>query len=209
MTVSELKKEAAAEEDVQEMFEEEEALPYIPAFLREERKMSGAERGTAYHKAAECMDFSGIRHSSQATERLLRLVEQGKLTKEAAELIRPYELYQFAQTGLCKRIIEAQKAGKLYREQPFVFAKTADEVYEGCGSSQDVLIQGMMDAYFEEDGEWVLLDYKTDRVRSETELLERYRQQLVIYAEALEQMTGKKVRERIIYSFALGKEIAV
>ena len=66
-----------------------------------------------------------------------------------------------------------------------------------------------MDAYFEENDEIVLIDYKTDHVKTEEELVKRYKKQLEIYAESLEQMTGKKVKERILYSFCLGKEIFV
>ena len=70
-------------------------------------------------------------------------------------------------------------------------------------------MQGIMDAYFEESDGIVLIDYKTDHVKDAEELVRRYRKQLEIYAESLEQMTGKKVKERIIYSFCLGKEIVV
>ena len=70
-----------------------------------------------------------------------------------------------------------------------------------------VLIQGIIDAYFEEDGEIVVLDYKTDRVQTEAELKDRYQEQLRLYTRALEQITQKKVKEQIIYSFTLGKEI--
>ena len=70
-----------------------------------------------------------------------------------------------------------------------------------------VLIQGIIDAYFEEDGEIIVLDYKTDRVQNEAELKDRYQEQLRLYTKALEQITRKKVKEQIIYSFTLRKEI--
>ena len=66
-----------------------------------------------------------------------------------------------------------------------------------------------MDAYFEEADGIVLIDYKTDHVRCAEELVKRYKKQLQIYGEALEQMTGKMVKERVIYSFCLGEEIWV
>ena len=92
---------------------------------------------------------------------------------------------------------------------PFVFAKAAKKVYPEYDSEQEILVQGIMDAYFEENDEIVLIDYKTDHVKTKEELVQRYKKQLEIYAESLEQMTGKKVKERIIYSFCLGKEIFV
>ena len=70
-----------------------------------------------------------------------------------------------------------------------------------------VLIQGIIDAYFEEDGEIIVLDYKTYRVQTEAELKDRYREQLRLYTKALEQIIRKKVKEQIIYSFTLRKEI--
>ena len=72
-----------------------------------------------------------------------------------------------------------------------------------------VLVQGIIDVYFEEDGELVVLDYKTDRVRRAEELLERYKLQLDYYAEVLEKVTEKRVKEKMIYSFTLQKEIEV
>ena len=71
-----------------------------------------------------------------------------------------------------------------------------------------MLVQGIIDVWFEEDGELVVLDYKTDKIWSEQKLLEKYQSQLEYYARALEQITGKKVGEKIIYSFTMQKEIA-
>ena len=68
---------------------------------------------------------------------------------------------------------------------------------------------GAGNVYFEEEDGLVVLDYKTDRVRTADELVRRYQSQLTYYARALSQITGKAVKEKIIYSFALGKEINV
>ena len=208
VSVSELKM-AAMEEDVREMFEQPEIIPYVPAFLREERKVSAAERGTAYHTLMECMDFENIRHSDQVKAQIEDLVSRGKLTKDAAAAIRPYDIYLFCQTSLCRRMIQAKKNGALYEEQPFVIAKAACHIYQEYDSDQAVLIQGIIDAYFEEEDGLVLLDYKTDYVTTQEELVKRYEKQLEVYADALEQMTGKKVKERLMYSFVLGEEICV
>ena len=208
VSVSELKK-AAMEEDVREMFEEPQIIPYIPAFLREERKVSAAERGTAYHTVMECMNFSGIRHSEQVKSQVEQLVLKGKLTRSAADTINAYEIYVFCQSRLCERIIAAQEQGKFYKEQPFVIAKEAKEIYPEHDSEQAVLIQGIIDGYIEEADGLVVFDYKTDYVKSGEELIRRYEKQLQLYAEALEQLTGKNVKERVIYSFVLGKEIYV
>ena len=208
VSVSELKR-AAVEEDVRELFEEPEIVPYVPEFLREVRGPGAAERGTAYHKIVEIMDLSGIRHSDQVRERVEALVKEGYLSAETAAAVNAYEIYLFCQSSLCRRILEAKTKGRLYREQPFVIARPVKEVYPEKDFDQEILVQGIIDVYFEEDGQYVIADYKTDRVKTETELMERYKTQLQIYGDALEQITGKKVKEKILYSFCLGKEIFV
>ena len=208
VSVSELKK-AAMEENVRELFEEPEIIPYIPAFLREERKGSAAERGTAYHRVMECMDLSEIHHSDQVTKRIEILVQQGKIQKSAADTVNPYDIYLFCQTELCKRMLSAKEVGNFMAEQPFVIAKPACEVSSEYTDEKEVLVQGIMDVCFEETDGLVLLDYKTDYVKSAQELVKRYEKQLLVYAEALEQLTGKKVKQRLIYSFCLGEEIVV
>ncbi len=208
ISVSELKK-AAMDEETIELFEEPEIVPYIPVFLREERKSSATERGTAYHCVMECMDLANIRHSNQVKERIQSLVQQGKMTQTAAESINGYDIYQFCQSELCKRMLAAEQSGKLYKEQPFVIAKPAREISDEYDSDQEVLVQGIIDAYFEEPEGIVLIDYKTDYVKTEEELVKRYKKQLEVYGEALEQATGSRVKEHIIYSFCLGREIFV
>ena len=105
---------------------------------------------------------------------------------------------------------KAQAAGKLHKEQQFVMGIPAREIGP-VDSDELVVIQGIIDAYFEEDGELILVDYKTDRVRRKdgTELVEKYKEQLKYCAQALERLSGRKVKEKIIYSFALSKEIPV
>jgi ATP-dependent helicase/nuclease subunit A len=85
----------------------------------------------------------------------------------------------------------------------------ATQVYPQADASETILMQGIMDAYFEEEDGIVLVDYKTDRVKEAEELKQRYGVQLQYYTQALEQLTKRKVKEKIIYSFALGKEIPV
>ena len=72
-----------------------------------------------------------------------------------------------------------------------------------------MLIQGIIDAFFEEDGRLVVVDYKTDLVAKGQELIKRYQVQLDYYKEALNRITGKEVSQKIIYSFALGQEIVL
>lgn len=96
----------------------------------------------------------------------------------------------------------------LYREQPFVIQRSAS-MLDDEWKNETVLVQGIIDAYFMEEDEIVLVDYKTDRVKrgQEQKLIDLYHVQLEDYARALERMTGKRVKEKIIYSFTLQKEI--
>ena len=85
----------------------------------------------------------------------------------------------------------------------------AKEIDTSIASEEIVLVQGIIDAYFEEEDGLVLMDYKTDRVKSAHELVEKYKAQLDYYQKALEKVTGKEVKQKIIYSFHLGEEIAL
>lgn len=117
------------------------------------------------------------------------------------------KLLKFFGTSLAKRMICAAENRKLYKEQPFVLGLAANSLNNTLPESEMVLIQGIIDVFFEEDGKLIVADYKTDRVKEEGELTVRYQVQLDYYAQALERITGKKVAEKIIYSFALSKEI--
>ena len=133
-------------------------------------------------------------------------VEQGKITKETGKMIRVKDFLKFFDTSARKRMAESARCGKLYKEQPFVLGVPASELYEQK-TEEWILVQGIIDVYFEEEDGLVVLDYKTDRVSDEKELVNKYHAQLDYYAKALEQLTEKKVKEKLIYSFALGKEI--
>ncbi len=166
----------------------------------------GATRGTAYHRAMELLDFTQVHRASDVEKQLLDLVEQGRFTKEAFGLIRCGVLWRFLQSELGRRMTLAQAEGRLHKEQQFVMGIPAREL-GFAGSEELVVIQGIMDAYFEEQGQLVLVDYKTDHVKEARTLIDRYQKQLDYYERALAQMTGKPVKEKIIYSLGLNREI--
>lgn len=136
-------------------------------------------------------------------------MRHGKLEEEAAGCIRQADILEFLQCDSGKRMQEAARKQKLYREQPFVLGVDAKELYPEEEDGELILIQGIIDAYFEEPDGLVVLDYKTDKVNNGKELAEKYQEQLRYYAKALEQISGKKVKEKIIYSFTLKKEIYI
>lgn len=174
----------------------------IPKFISgEEVKLAANERGSAYHRVMECLDYSVSVNLDGVKADINRMLETGKMNELQVKSVNPWGINTFVQSDIGRRVANAMNNGSVRREQPFVFE------YEGQ------LIQGIIDLYFEEGGELVLVDYKTDRVMKneagEKELVRRYAIQLDYYAKALTQLTGKKVKEKIIYSFALGKGLSV
>lgn len=138
-------------------------------------------------------------------ENLQALVEKRGLPREYYEALNLQKLLIFLQDPIAKRMWQAQKNGQLYREQPFVLGISATKLSEEFPPEEKVLIQGIIDAFFVEDGEIVLLDYKTDKVKSSRELWDRYETQLDYYKEALEKLMQMPVKECILYSFGLGR----
>ncbi|MCH5275548.1 MAG: helicase-exonuclease AddAB subunit AddA [Lachnospiraceae bacterium] len=217
-TVSELKKaamEGGEEEPAKELFPTEEIKPYIPTFMREEESISGTTRGSAMHRVMELLDFTKEYGDEPVLQQAMQdFLKDGRLTQEYAQAVRTGKILHFLHSPLAGRMQQAAKKGKLFKEQPFVYGieasrLTAKEQAVPFPAEETVLIQGIVDAYFEEEDGLVLLDYKTDVIEQPQELIRRYKAQLDYYQEALESLTGKKVKERILYSFYLGCEVAV
>ncbi|MGN0401667.1 MAG: helicase-exonuclease AddAB subunit AddA [Acetatifactor sp.] len=143
---------------------------------------------------------------TQRVESILQeAVKSGRLKKEYFEAVNLKKLVHFLQSELALRMWKADWQGKLYREQPFVLGISANRLNEAYPKTENVLIQGIIDVFFEEEDGLVLLDYKTDAVASMEELWNRYESQLDYYSEALQRIMGKPVKERILYSFHLEK----
>jgi len=213
-TVSELKIAAMADKDEAAFhtFEEKEVQPYIPLFRRGEEKVSGAVRGNAYHRVMEILDLDLIMEAEAGTARkaalhtfLLEQVKDSRLSREYFEAVREEKILRFLSSELGQRMYRAHRAGGLYREQPFVMGISADRLGQGFPETETVLIQGIIDVFFAEEDGLVLLDYKTDSVRSMEELWNRYETQLDYYQEALQKLTGRPVKQRVLYSFSLEK----
>lgn len=205
-TVSELKKHAmlsGSEAEMGERTHEEAPEVIVPKFIQEEQKMTGAARGSVYHKILELLDLTGEYDDTTLKLALEELHRQDYLTQTMLDAVWRKDLLSFLESELGKRIRQAAKKGKLYREQPFVFSVPAKEVNPETESEEEILIQGIVDAYFEETDGLVIVDYKTDRAEAAIELVNKYQEQLRWYERALEQLTGKKVKEKLIYSFTL------
>ncbi|MCD8011811.1 MAG: PD-(D/E)XK nuclease family protein, partial [Lachnospiraceae bacterium] len=184
---------------------EEAVVPLIPRFMKEEpESFSGAARGTIYHVFMENLDFS---KKDDLQMQLEELINCGKMSPEEASLIYMEDISAFVRSGIGRRMARAASEKRLFREQPFVLGVPADEVMENDTGNEIILVQGIIDAYLIEDGEITIVDYKTDHVSDGSALVNRYRIQIDYYTKALERLTGRKIRDRIIYSFCLRKEI--
>ena len=220
-TVSELKKRSEPEEEAGEiLYEEPEIVPLVPNFMREKTEpgytgtLSGASRGTAYHKFLELLDFGKSYTISQLYAEAAKFCEEGKLKPEMMESIYYKDILGLLESPLGLRLRKAAQSGCLKKEQPFVLGVSADTIYPELLERQEeeeelLIVQGIIDVYFEEPDGIVVVDYKTDRAASREELAERYEKQLRYYGEVLERLTGNRVKEKIIYSFAQKEEVRV
>lgn len=212
-TVSELKiaaLEASGEEreSADTIFPETYAKTYVPRFEREEQTL-GTDRGTAYHKALELMNLSAENTREALEEDLRERTRSGALPDGYYDLLNMDKLLQFKKSPLAARMLAAEQKGKLYREQPFVLGLPANRLNAAFPETETVLIQGIIDVFFEEEDGLVIADYKTDRVQTADELRGRYQVQLDYYGEALARLTHKKIKQKLLYSFALGEEIVL
>ncbi len=177
-----------------------------PAFMQE-RGLSSAEKGTAVHKVMERADFAKCK--TELSSELERLFENMYLTEAEYEAVDTDVLMKFFNSQLCERIINSPS---VKREMRFLTEFPAKELTtrlsDACGEEM-IVVQGAVDLLFEEDGKIVIVDFKTDRTKDESELLAAYSEQLKIYAKACSKLLKLPVGELIIYSFSAGKAIYV
>lgn len=216
VSVSEVKKQHMEEDEALQLFKETELRDVIPEFMKADEDKAegivGAARGTAYHAFMERIDLKRCDEVEQIRMQAKEAQERGFLTEEEVRCLKLRDFVEFAHSQIGQRMSRAVENGLLKREQPFVFGIPASDLEMQWAEDEMVLVQGIIDAYFYEGDDIVLVDYKTDRVSRDggaEELMKRYRVQLDQYAQALEQLTGKRVKEKIIYSFTLNQEISV
>ncbi len=206
VSVTELKRRFEAE-----LLEENgafsDALPVLvkkPKFLEEKKGLSAAEVGTILHFVMQHLDYKREELEAQIEE----MVAKALLTEQQAQSVAVDKIRRFLESPLGKRMLASEKVN---REIPFNMEIPCQELYkelEGeAYQGETLLLQGVIDCYFEEADGIVLLDYKTDYVApgKVDKIRERYRVQISYYARALERLTGKKVKEKMIYLFWNGE----
>lgn len=176
----------------------------MPSFMCK-NEMTPAMRGTATHKLLEVCDMENCKNNLE--REIEKLVENGKLTEQQGAAINRKSITAFFRSDLYRRISECDK---LYKEQKFTLSVELSAVYNNVPEkfkNEKTVIQGIIDCAFIENGEIVVVDYKTDRANTTDELVKKYLPQLQIYERAAKEIFNLPIKETLIYSLSLEKEI--
>ena len=165
--------------------------------------VTGAQWGTLMHEAMQWLPVKKYTQQS-ITDMLDSLQAEGKFSDEERSLLSDRSLYGFFNSDLGQRLIASKR---MERELPFSMLFDGNRVYPDVENGERLFLQGIIDTAFVEDGQWVLVDYKTDRVKSGDELIRRYKIQMDLYKEALETLTDMSVKASYIYSFRLHEAV--
>ena len=218
ISVSDLKKKDFTYGDdipgIVEVFKEKEIIK--PRFLKEEKGLSAAERGTIMHYVMQRINYDRVNSINEIKNQIEEMVLDNSLTEKEANSIWHKQILNFFRSDLGKRLLKAYKEGRMVsRELPF-FTELSSTEYdksldEKIYKNEKIRLQGIIDCFFEEEDGIVLLDYKTDYVEEgqEEKIIERYKSQLKYYKDALEKITGKVVKETYLYLFKLDKEVSI
>lgn len=176
-----------------------------PKFLAGKTALTGAERGTALHLVMQDLDFFCEPNEQSVREQIEKLRAQHKLTDEQANAVDVHAIVRFLRSDLAARI---RKSKQVEREYRFSLLRPVRD-FSSLDADDSVLLQGVVDCFFEEDGELVVVDFKTDHVSCAQldERAEHYRPQLEAYSMALTRVMGKKVKEKVLYFFSAGEEV--
>ena len=202
LTEAVAKKQASGFAD--DSFDEEFFASSRPGFMNS-GGLTAAQKGTLTHKFLQYCDFG----NSDTEAQILRMVADGVFSEQEAKELKRDEIAEFMSSDICARI---NASGEIMREKKFAMLLPVREAYPDLPdivSGESIVVQGMLDLAFVEDGEIVIVDYKTDRGVTEAEICERHRGQLTLYSKAMEKCTDYKVKAAYIYSLSLKKEVRV
>ncbi|MCL1877265.1 MAG: PD-(D/E)XK nuclease family protein, partial [Defluviitaleaceae bacterium] len=176
-----------------------------PEFIRGAAGVTEAQLGSAMHVIVEHIDFEKHVTQEKIVEFLGELVAKNLLKSDVAEAVDCGKIEELVNSKLGERMRNAAECDRLFREVPFVLALEASKLYGENGGQEKILVHGIIDCHFEEEGKIVLVDFKNDFIPHGTELDEwakKHRTQLEIYKEALEKSSEQAVDEVLLYSFS-------
>ena len=227
ISVTELKRAHQEEEFMQESYNiidnesneenKKEKIKRKPRFMEErQEEFSAAKKGTITHFVMQHIDLDKVTYIDEIREEVLKMVKKELLTEEEGKVVNVFKIQKFFKSDLGKRMLSSYKSGKkVYRELPFIteipssiIEKNLDPKIYG---EEKVRLQGIIDAFFEEEDGYVLLDYKTDYVKEgeEEDFINKYKIQINLYKDTLNKILGEEVKETYLYSFYLEKELKI
>lgn len=177
-----------------------------PSFLKKQEQLSGAQKGTAMHTFICCADHAQAQR--QLEEEIARLVERRYLTAQQAKSLDREAIRAYYRSELFERIEKSARVRREFAFQAQLGAEQLQTVLPNIGKHR-VTVQGIADLIFEEADGWTLVDFKTDRVADASQLIQRYREQLELYAQMLSKTNGIPICRKVIYSLFLHREIEV
>jgi len=176
-----------------------------PRFMQTEAPLTGVAIGTLTHRLLQLISLAP--HTEESVKEELRaLTLRGNFTPREAEVIKTESVLKFFNSPLGRRLLSSPRAE---REREFNIMLPASELI-GAGSSAPIMLQGIIDCCFIEDGAWVLIDHKTTRVepnRTARTVAEQYRRQLELYAAALNKLTGIPVKQKYVYMLSVDEAV--
>ena len=196
---------------LKEKREQEVQITQEPKFINEEAKtkLTGAQKGTLIHLCLQKMKETEEYNLEKITELIEELKDKEIITEIEVQNIDKEKLLEYTNSQLWT---ELKQAKEIHKEHPFYINIKASRIYNQINKEddEDILVQGVIDLFFiDKDDKLILVDYKTDYVQNENELVEEYKGQLDLYKEALEQSLNKKVDKMCIYSVYLNKLIEI
>lgn len=208
ITSTELKGRAEKDEDAQSLAPKKSRMFRMPDLSREEKPLTGAERGSATHLVLQYMDFSKTGSLEEIKSEILRMKDRKFMAERECDAVDAEAIYGLFTSQLGKRMLSADK---MRREFKFSLLCDASQVF-GVAQGEELLLQGVVDCFIEEAGELVVIDYKTDIIRNAQQLEEKvklYTPQISSYASALQRICGKRVKECVLYFLSVGKACSV
>lgn len=220
ISVTEIKKiQNNYEEELINTIFEQKVILKKPLFIQNEEereKISGTERGTIVHLVMEVLDLKNVSSVNDIKSQIRGFVSKGIITEKQASIVNPYKIYKFFASNIGKRMLNAEiinREKSIYAQVNmkgiYIYEKLINNDDKKLYDNESVMLRGIVDAYFEEDNQIVLVDYKTDFVNEENinQIIEKYKKQLDLYADIIETLTGKSVKEKCIYLFGVDEAV--
>ena len=208
LTATELKGRLQKDEDAEELLKLPVREFSMPDFTKKDKPLTGTARGIATHLLLQYMDFSKGGSPEEVKKEAERLMAQEFLSPQEADAVDAEAVARLFNSPLGKRM---QEADRLQREFRFSLLWDAEELYSDC-SGEKLLMQGVVDCFLEEQDGLVIIDYKTDYIKSKEELIKKrdyYAVQMEVYAKSLSKICGKPVKECILYFISIGEALSL